>query len=126
MSADGAHQDICRRLRVIGWQPQGSTALSVWKRVCEGDFPPAQRPRPRYCPRGAVVVAVEPFNGNLPRGFEVLGSLRLSFPIFTAVLGGLATLIPTTSHVEGYFSLMGYRRNSYCSGITNFTIEGVM
>jgi hypothetical protein len=27
---------------------------------------------------------------------------------------GLATMIPTTNGVEGDFSLMNYRRNSYC------------
>ena len=61
--------------------------LSVWRRVCEGYFPPSQQPRPRYCPRGAVVVAVVPFDGDSPRVFEVLGSLWLSFPRATAVLG---------------------------------------
>ena len=39
---------------------------------------------------------------------------------------GLATLMPTTSRVEGDFSLMGYRRNYYCSGMTDFALEGVM
>ena len=39
---------------------------------------------------------------------------------------GLATLMTTTSRVEGDFSLMGYRRNYYCLGMTNFALEGVM
>ena len=39
---------------------------------------------------------------------------------------GLATVMPTTSRVEGDFSLMGYRRNSYCSGLTDYSLEGVL
>ena len=39
---------------------------------------------------------------------------------------GLATVIFTTSRVEGDFSLMSYRCNSYCSGLTDFSLEGVM
>ena len=39
---------------------------------------------------------------------------------------GLAALIPTTSCIEGDFSLMSYCRNSYCSGLTDFSLEGVM
>ena len=39
---------------------------------------------------------------------------------------GLATLMPTMSRVEGDFSIMGYRRNSYCSGMTDFALKGVM
>jgi hypothetical protein len=39
---------------------------------------------------------------------------------------GLATVMPTTSRVEGDFSLMNYRRNSYCSAMTDFSLEGVM
>ena len=31
---------------------------------------------------------------------------------------GLATMMPTTSRVESDFSLMSYRRNSYCAGLT--------
>lgn len=39
---------------------------------------------------------------------------------------GLASVMPTTSRVEGDFSLMTYRRNSYCSAMTDFALEGVM
>ena len=39
---------------------------------------------------------------------------------------GLATLMPTSIRVEGNFSSTGYRRNYYCSGMTNFALEGVM
>ena len=39
---------------------------------------------------------------------------------------GLATVMPTTSHVEGKFSLMSYRCNSNCSAMTDFALEGVM
>jgi hypothetical protein len=38
---------------------------------------------------------------------------------------GLATVMPTTSRVEGDFSLMKYRRNSYCSAMKYFSLEGV-
>jgi hypothetical protein len=38
---------------------------------------------------------------------------------------GLATVMPTTSRVEGDFSLMYYRRNSYCSAMPEFSLEGV-
>ena len=41
-------------------------------------------------------------------------------------VAGLATMMPTTSRVEGDFSLMSYRRNSYCAGLTDFPLEGVM
>ena len=37
---------------------------------------------------------------------------------------GLATVMPTTSRVEGDFSLMCYRRNIYASGLTDFALEG--
>ena len=39
---------------------------------------------------------------------------------------GLAMQMPTTSRVEGDFSLMGYLRNYYCLGMTDFALEGVM
>ena len=39
---------------------------------------------------------------------------------------GLATVMPTNSSVEGNFSLMSYRRNYYCLGLTDFSLEGVM
>jgi hypothetical protein len=39
---------------------------------------------------------------------------------------GLATAMPTTSRVEGDFSPMNSRRNSYCSAMTDFSLEGVM
>jgi hypothetical protein len=39
---------------------------------------------------------------------------------------GIATVMPTTSRVEGDFSLMNYCRNSYCSAMTDFCLEGVM
>ena len=34
--------------------------------------------------------------------------------------------MPTTIYVEGDFSLMGYRRNYYYSGMTDFALEEVM
>jgi hypothetical protein len=37
---------------------------------------------------------------------------------------GLATVMPTTSRVEGDFSLMCYLRNIYASGLTDFALEG--
>ena len=41
--------------------------------------------------------------------------------------GGLgAAVMPTTSRVEGDFSLMGYRKNANCSGMSDFALEGVM
>ena len=39
---------------------------------------------------------------------------------------GLATVMPTTSHVEGNFSLMCYRRNTYASALTDFALEGAV
>ena len=39
---------------------------------------------------------------------------------------GLATVMPTTSRVEGDFSLMCYRRDSYSSGLTDFALEGAV
>jgi hypothetical protein len=41
-------------------------------------------------------------------------------------VAGLATVMPTTSRVEGDFSLMCYRRNSYASGLTDFALEGAV
>ena len=43
--------------------------------------------------------------------------------MFTA---GLTTVMPTTSCVEGDLSLINYRRNSYCLGLTEFSLEGIM
>ena len=51
------------------------------------------------------------------------GSCFQELLLFSA---GLATMMPTMSRVEGYFSIMGYRRNSYCSGMTEFALKGVM
>jgi hypothetical protein len=34
--------------------------------------------------------------------------------------------MPTTSHVEGNFSLMCYRRNTYASALTDFALEGAV
>ena len=39
---------------------------------------------------------------------------------------GLATVMPTTSRVEGDFSLVNYRRNDHCSNLSDFALEGVM
>ena len=39
---------------------------------------------------------------------------------------GLATLITTTSRVEGDLSLVGYCHNYYCLGMTDFALKGVM
>jgi hypothetical protein len=41
-------------------------------------------------------------------------------------LTGIATVMRTTTRVEGDFSLINYRRNSYCSAMTDFSLEGVM
>jgi hypothetical protein len=38
----------------------------------------------------------------------------------------IASVMPTTSRVEGDFSLMNYRRNEYCANPTDFSLEGVM
>lgn len=88
MPASGACQDLCRGLRVILRQPQGSTALSFWGRVFEGQLPTSQRPRPCFCPRGAAVVVVEQSDGDARRVLEFLGSLRLSLPRATVFIGG--------------------------------------
>ena len=39
---------------------------------------------------------------------------------------GLATVMPTTSRVEGDFSLVNYRKNDHCSNLSDFALEGVM
>jgi hypothetical protein len=39
---------------------------------------------------------------------------------------GLATVMSTTSRVEGDFSLTHYRRNEYCSNLSDFALEGVI
>jgi hypothetical protein len=39
---------------------------------------------------------------------------------------GLATVMPTASRVEGDFSLICYRRNSYSAALTDFALEGTM
>ena len=39
---------------------------------------------------------------------------------------GLATVMLTASRVEGDYLLMSYCRNSYYSGLTDFSLEGVM
>jgi hypothetical protein len=45
------------------------------------------------------------------------GSRSAELQCFAA---GIATLMSITSRVEGGFSLMNYRRNSYCSALTDF------
>ncbi|SPQ94473.1 unnamed protein product (mitochondrion) [Plasmodiophora brassicae] len=37
----------------------------------------------------------------------------------------LYPVMPTTSRVEGDFSLMSYRRNAYCAAMTDFVLEGI-
>ena len=39
---------------------------------------------------------------------------------------GLMKVMPTTSRVEGDFSLMSYHHNSYFLGLTDFSLEGIM
>jgi hypothetical protein len=64
---------------------------------------------------------------NVKKGFAAawapMGSRVAALQMFAS---GIATVIPTTSRVEGDFSLMGYRRNDHCSGLTDFSLEGVM
>ena len=39
---------------------------------------------------------------------------------------GIATVMPTTSRVEGDFSLMNWRRNDYCANFTDYSLEGCL
>ena len=48
------------------------------------------------------------------------------FKEFGQLAAGLATVMPTTSRVEGDFSLMCYRRNIYSSALTDFALEGAV
>eukprot|EP00171_Calliarthron_tuberculosum_P000595 IDg595t1 len=78
------------------------------------------------------IISTEPslrtqLESKVKKGFSAawapMGSRVASLRTFAA---GIATVMPTTSRVEGDFSLMGYRRNEYCSGLTDFSLEGVM
>ena len=51
------------------------------------------------------------------------GSRFLELQQFAA---GLATVMPTTSRVEGDFSPISCYRNEYCSAMTDFSLEGVL
>ena len=57
------------------------------------------------------------------KSWSLCGSRFHELQMFAA---GLTTVTPTTSCVEGEFSLMSYRCNSQCSGLTDFSLEGVM
>jgi hypothetical protein len=48
------------------------------------------------------------------------------FDAIRVFAGGIGAVMPTTSRVEGDFSLMGYRKDSYCAAMSNFSLEGVM
>lgn len=39
---------------------------------------------------------------------------------------GLATVMPTTSRVEADFSLINYRKDEFCTGLSDFSLEGVL
>jgi len=41
-------------------------------------------------------------------------------------VAGLATVMPTTSLVEGDFSLIHYRRNEHSSALSDIALEGVL
>ena len=57
------------------------------------------------------------------KSWSPCGSRFQELLLFSA---GLATLMPKMSRVEGDFSIVGYRRNSYCLEITKFALKGVM
>jgi hypothetical protein len=61
--------------------------------------------------------------GVFSKAWSPCGSRFVALQMFSA---GLVTVMPTTSRIEGDFSLMTYRRNSYCSALTDFALEGVM
>lgn len=48
------------------------------------------------------------------------------FEALQTFISGIATVMPTTSRVEGDFSLMNYRRDEHCAALTDYSLEGVM
>ena len=58
--------------------------------------------------------------------FEVVVAMRFLFHELHMFMEGLMKVMPTTSRVEGDFSLMSYHHNSYFLGLTDFSLEGIM
>ena len=50
----------------------------------------------------------------------------LRFPTLQNFCCGIATVIPTTSCVEGDFSLMHYRKDDHCARLSEFSLEGCL
>jgi hypothetical protein len=73
-------------------------------------------------PMVSTLVASSKF-GDFKTAWRPLGTRFASLQTF---LAGIATPMPTTSRVEGDFSLANYRRNAYCSRLSDFSLEGVM
>ncbi len=48
------------------------------------------------------------------------------FEVLQIFATSIATVMPTTSRVEGDFSLMSRRRDEHCTALTDFSLEGVM
>ncbi|CAN8074509.1 unnamed protein product [Agarophyton chilense] len=56
----------------------------------------------------------------ISKSWTPFGSRLQKLMLFSA---GFATAIPTKSRVESDFSLLFYRRNSYCSWLIDFALE---
>ena len=48
------------------------------------------------------------------------------FPLLMEFSGGLATAFPNTATVESDFSILGYEKNANGSGLTDFSLEGIL
>ena len=59
-------------------------------------------------------------------GFNQVWESVQAFPMLRAFAAGLATIMPTTSRVEADFSQVNYRKDAFCSNLSDFSLEGVM
>ena len=62
-------------------------------------------------------------HSSFNRVWSALGSDYSSLRMFAA---GLASVMPTTSRVEGDFSFINYRKDEYNAALSDFSLEGVL
>ena len=56
-------------------------------------------------------------------GWGILGT---RFPKLKRLCGGFASVFPGTSTVESDFSVIGWEKNEYRTGLTDFSLEGIL
>ena len=54
------------------------------------------------------------------------GILGAQFQKLRRLCGGFASVFPGTSTVESDFSVIGWEKNEYRTGLTDFSLEGIL